>query len=101
MSYPLNLDEYPTKRLREELAARRHLRRKGLCDYCVRDPSTPPCKFPERHKRHKAVQEREPLLLRFMKFLRDNNRKPGVLSEDELRRVIADFRVFTSKAMRW
>lgn len=89
MSYSLDLDEYSEKRLREELRHRRKLRRAGKCDYCGRDPSTPPCKFPERHK---AKPEKEPLLLRFMKFLRDGNRKPGVMGEGEMESVIKTFR---------
>jgi hypothetical protein len=89
VSYRLDLDEISTQRLREELKHRRKLRLAGKCDYCGRDPSTPSCKFPERHK---AVKAKEPLLLRFMKFLRDGNRKPGVMGEHEMESVIKTFR---------
>jgi hypothetical protein len=88
VSYRLDLDEISTKRLREELKHRHKLRREGKCDYCGRDPSTPSCKFPERHILKKT---KEPLLLRFLKFLRDGDRKVGVLSEHELTAIIKDF----------
>jgi hypothetical protein len=51
MSYRLDLDEQPEERLEAELARRRNLRAKGLCDYCERTPDTNPCKFPGRHRR--------------------------------------------------
>lgn len=89
MSYRLDLDEMPESKLREELRRRRQLRREGKCDYCERPFSTSACKFPERHV---AKPEKEPILLRFMKFLRDGNRKPGVMSEHELGTVIQTFR---------
>ena len=54
MSYPLDLDEIPEEKLIEELARRCHARIKGLCDYCGREPSTPPCKLLERHNRGKT-----------------------------------------------
>lgn len=89
MSFRLDLDEMPARQLLDELASRRKMRRNGLCDYCGRAPDTPSCKFPERHKNQKV---KEPLLMRFMRYLRDNNRKPGVLSEHELRDIIVEFR---------
>jgi hypothetical protein len=49
MSYPRDLEEYRTGELIEELERRAAHRRAGLCDYCGRTPSTPPCKFPQRH----------------------------------------------------
>jgi hypothetical protein len=94
VSYPLDLDEMSTPRLLNELAHRRKLRNAGKCDYCGRDPGTPSCKFPERHVVKPA---KEPLLLRLMKFLRNNNRKPGVLSDNELRQCIVDFREYNRK----
>ena len=89
MSYPLDIDEYTSAQLRGELRNRRKLRREGKCDYCGRDPSLPPCKFPERHQEPKI---REPLLFRFMRFLRDTNQKPGVLTMAEMETVINEFR---------
>lgn len=49
MSYPMGLDEYSEERLLQELLERAKSREQGLCDYCNREPSTPSCKFPERH----------------------------------------------------
>lgn len=49
MSYPVDLDEMDEKTLIKEIARREHKRLQGLCDYCGRAPSTPACKFPERH----------------------------------------------------
>jgi hypothetical protein len=94
MTYPIDLDEMSTHRLLKELANRRKLRNAGKCDYCGRVPTTSPCKFPERHV---VRVVKEPLLLRLMKFLRNNNRKPGVLSDDELRRCIVDFKEYNRK----
>jgi hypothetical protein len=51
LSYPLDLDEVPEDQLRAEVERRRQLRIAGLCDYCGRDPNTPTCKFPHRHRR--------------------------------------------------
>ena len=75
MSYSLDLDEYPEKKLREELRNRRRARRKGLCDYCGRAPDTTPCKFPERH--HAKPKKRMPLLKQFLAYLRSCG-MPGV-----------------------
>jgi len=88
MSYRLDLDEYPSVILRQELRARRRTRNKGLCDYCARPPYTPPCKFPERHK---APKYKERLLVRFLKYMRDANAKVGVMSEKELEGLIKNF----------
>lgn len=46
----MGLDEYEEAALRNELAKREDMRRRGYCDYCYRPHATPPCKFPERHK---------------------------------------------------
>lgn len=45
------LDEYEDIELEKELRTRIHARANGLCDYCGRKPSEPPCKFPDRHTR--------------------------------------------------
>jgi hypothetical protein len=90
MGYRLDLDEYSTHALRQELLRRRALRLAGKCDYCERLPDTPPCKFPERHVRQSP--QWEPLLMRFMRFLRDVNAKPGVLGPHELMKLVTDFR---------
>lgn len=50
MGYPIDLDEYPESRLKEELARREALREQGLCDYCKRTPDTKPCKERVRHR---------------------------------------------------
>lgn len=50
MSFPLGLDEHDERALVSELERRRASRAAGLCDYCNRSPSTPPCKFPARHE---------------------------------------------------
>lgn len=50
MSYSLDLDEYPEKKLVEELNRRFSARSQGVCDYCGRHPEAPACKFPERHR---------------------------------------------------
>jgi hypothetical protein len=39
----------PESELRERLAERRAARCRGVCDYCGREPSTTPCRFPARH----------------------------------------------------
>jgi hypothetical protein len=49
VSYPLDLDEYDEERLLAELRLREERRLAGRCDYCNRPPTTPACKFPERH----------------------------------------------------
>lgn len=49
MSYPIDLDEYPEVKLREELQRRERLRAQGLCDYCEQPHYLPTCKFPGRH----------------------------------------------------
>lgn len=50
MSYSTtDLHELPEKLLQEELSRRASLRYQGLCDYCGRAPSTPACRFPDRH----------------------------------------------------
>jgi hypothetical protein len=49
MSYPRDIDEFTDEELLNELKLRDHRRRKGLCDYCTRPRTTPPCRFPERH----------------------------------------------------
>ena len=90
MSFPMDLDEYPTKKLRTELNRRSGLRREGKCDYCGRLVGTPPCKFPERH--NSTHKEREPLLLRFMRFLGDNHVRPGLLGDGGMRKFIDQFK---------
>lgn len=50
MSYPKDLDEYTDEHLRSELAQRKTMRDRGVCDYCARTPDTRPCKFPDRHR---------------------------------------------------
>ena len=89
MGYRLDLDEMPEALLRQELRTRRTARHNGLCDYCGRTLDTVSCKFPERHKRFRA---KDPLLLRFMKYLRQWNVKPGVMPEHEMNTVISKFR---------
>jgi hypothetical protein len=54
MSYFKELDEYTESQLREELSARASRRAAGLCDYCKRPPSTPACRFPQRHLKAKS-----------------------------------------------
>ena len=49
MSYQRDLDEITEKELLCELANREWRRSAGMCDYCNRPPSAPPCKFPSRH----------------------------------------------------
>lgn len=49
MGYSKDLDEYDEQELRNELDRRRKLREQGICDYCNKDGSTSPCKFPHRH----------------------------------------------------
>lgn len=53
MGLPRSLDEYTEQELKKELTARKRFQKQGVCDYCERDPSTPACKFPERHKAKK------------------------------------------------
>lgn len=54
MSYPMSLDDYTDDQLAAEIARRTKSRKRGLCDYCKRRPSLPPCRFPERHY-HPAI----------------------------------------------
>ncbi len=89
MGYLGGLDEHSEKDLRAELRLRRGLRRKGLCDYCARVITTSPCKFPDRHA---GKKEREPVLMRFLQFLRFRNKERFVLPSSNLQRVIDDFR---------
>ena len=49
------LDEYTDAQLEAELERRRWRRNAGLCDYCERPPTDPPCRFPERHKKPHIV----------------------------------------------
>jgi len=50
VSYPLDLDETPTGRLREEIARREDDNLHGLCSYCHRPHgSKPACRFEARH----------------------------------------------------
>jgi hypothetical protein len=49
MSYQLDLDEYTTARLREELENSSMALSVGRCDYCGRLGNTNACRFPERH----------------------------------------------------
>jgi hypothetical protein len=50
MSFPIDLDELTEKAILGELALRKSLRARGLCDYCHRRVGElPSCKFPERH----------------------------------------------------
>lgn len=49
MGYQLDLDEIDESKLRRELHVRAERRMRGLCDYCARPRSGPPCKLPERH----------------------------------------------------
>jgi hypothetical protein len=51
MSYPMDLDEYTAEQLQGELDRRKKLEARGLCSYCERDPASPSCKFPNRHKK--------------------------------------------------
>lgn len=89
MGFMLDLDECTDRDLRDELRRRRALRVEGKCDYCGRSPNTSACKFPERHVLKK---EREPLLWRFLQFLRFQNKERFVLPSSNLQRVIDDFR---------
>lgn len=45
-----DMDEVPEERLKAELQRRITARQAGLCDYCGRCPSTPSCRFEDRHK---------------------------------------------------
>lgn len=90
MGFPRDLDEYPTKTLLAELKKRRKARREGRCDYCDRPVSASACKFPERHVLMKEVKE--PLLLRFLHFLRRANLQPFALGKHELETIIKEFR---------
>lgn len=47
----IDLDEYDEQKLRDEITRRENARRNGDCDYCGRDGSTTPCKFPLRHEK--------------------------------------------------
>lgn len=58
MSYPIDLDEYPAGRLKDELERRAEATAKGVCDYCGRDGNTTPCRFPERHNKALEVLNR-------------------------------------------
>lgn len=49
MSYQFDLDEYTDEALETELYRRKKVRDSGLCDYCLRPFSEPPCRFPDRH----------------------------------------------------
>lgn len=49
MGYFRDIDEFTTVELLEELARRMRDSDAGLCDYCHRARSAPPCKFPQRH----------------------------------------------------
>ncbi len=51
MSFPRELEEIPEDELRTEIERRRAARMGNLCDYCGREPNTPVCKFPGRHRR--------------------------------------------------
>ena len=51
MSDPVELNEIHEDMLWEEIERRRMARIEGLCDYCGREPSTPECQFPMRHRR--------------------------------------------------
>lgn len=44
-----DLDDVTDAQLEAELKRRKALRDRGLCDYCKRLPTTPPCKHRERH----------------------------------------------------
>lgn len=55
MSYPIDLDEYSEDRLKGELARRKKLRAKGLCDYCERSWETKPCAQSDRHSDSRIV----------------------------------------------
>ena len=59
MSYPMDLDEYSEDRLLGEMESRMRMRHRGVCDYCARRPTTPSCKFPERHN-DPRIKESEP-----------------------------------------
>lgn len=50
MGYPRDLDEYDEKELDAEKRRRAERRNRGLCDYCERAPTSPPCRFPRRHR---------------------------------------------------
>jgi len=50
VSYRIDLDEIPEKKLQEEIFRRSKMRSMGVCDYCERVPDAKPCKFPERHE---------------------------------------------------
>ena len=49
MSYPRDLDEIHEEELQAELRRRETDRLAGLCDYCHKPSSHPPCRFPDRH----------------------------------------------------
>ncbi len=59
MGYPLSLDERDEQKLIDELVLRRTRRSNGLCDYCGREPDTPPCKFPGRHHGALVIREQD------------------------------------------
>lgn len=56
MGYPRSLDEITDRELTQEIERRKKLRAAGKCDYCERDNSTDPCKFPERHFQDRVNQ---------------------------------------------
>jgi hypothetical protein len=43
------LEDYPLIDLLQEIATRYKRQAQGLCDYCGREPITPPCQFLSRH----------------------------------------------------
>ena len=47
----LDLTDIYEDDLRMEIARRYEARRTGVCDYCGREPNTPVCRFPGRHRR--------------------------------------------------
>lgn len=44
-----NLYYYTDRELRDELERRQEARKKGLCDFCGKKASSPPCDQPDRH----------------------------------------------------
>lgn len=80
MSYPNNLDEIPEIQLRAEIERRRTAHFAGVCDYCGRDPNTPTCKFPRRHRQSsrpvKVPQDKKDPFYRLVQWL---SKRPVVL----------------------